>query len=481
LLTLFGILSTAAASSDDQSPNPEQPVSIGEKTHREIDSVAQRLWAITEIVGKESLQPRSRSDMLLAALKALPMEPARRPALERRVEKISSQAQLAELLVSCWPAEQTVGAQNLGEVLVSALLQKVPGDPKLIPTDIARVIEEATANRYVGLGIQVAIAKKEARPQITNPFKHGVAYKAGVRPGDLLLRVGDKDTKGVPLSKIVDWLRGAEGSHVAITVQTRGAQSPRTYQLTRSVVPFESILGFRRAGDDGWNYRIDSANTIAYVRLNAIRASTLQELRQLEHRIEAEGCRSLVLDFRFSSGEEGLHNAALLADGLLDEALMWRTYDRVGKVTEYRSDRECLFRGWPLVILVERTLSDRAQAVLVAALQDNNRAVIVGEPTKACDGYVTTLFPLPTCNASLPLRTGRLERAAKDRSWPVQPDHLVTLTDPQRIQIYEWQRQKELPDLRSGQELPPPDDPQLAKAVTLLKSASAAADARGKQ
>jgi hypothetical protein len=190
------------------------------------------------------------------------MEPARRPALERRVEKISSQAQLAELLVSCWPAEQTVGAQNLGEVLVSALLQKVPGDPKLIPTDIARVIEEATANRYVGLGIQVAIAKKEARPQITNPFKHGVAYKAGVRPGDLLLQVGDKDTKGVPLTKIVDWLRGAEGSHVAITVQTRGAQSPRTYHLTRSVVPFESILGFRRAGDDGWNYRIDSANTI---------------------------------------------------------------------------------------------------------------------------------------------------------------------------------------------------------------------------
>jgi hypothetical protein len=159
---------------------------------------------------------------------------------------------------------------------------------------------------------------------------------------------------------------------------------------------------------------------------------------------------------------------------------MWRTCDRLGKVTEYRSDRECLFRAWPLAILVEKTLSDRPHGAILAALQDNGRAIIVGEPTKACDGYVTTLFPLPQCNAALPLRTGRLERVAKDRVWPVQPDHLVTLNDSQRTRIYGWLQQKELPDLGSGHELPSPDDPQLAKAVQLLKSVSISADTRGK-
>jgi C-terminal processing protease CtpA/Prc len=187
-----------------------------------------------------------------------------------------------------------------------------------------------------------------------------------------------------------------------------------------------------------------------------------------------------VLDFRASCGEGVLYHASLVADGLLDGGLMWSVRGAHGDVKDFRADRECLFRNWPLAVLVDKDLCDRVQGGVIAALQDNGRAIIIGEPTQ-CDGYINAILPLPDSSDSLVLRTARMERAAKGKSWPVQPDHHVPLNDAQRGAVLTWLRQKEQADLPSSTDERPPDDPQLNKAIELLRAALEAHDTSSKR
>jgi C-terminal processing protease CtpA/Prc len=112
------------------------------------------------------------------------------------------------------------------------------------------------------------------------------------------------------------------------------------------------------------------------------------------------------------------------------------------------------------------------QAAVIAALQDNGRAIVVGEPVK-CDGYVSTLFPLGQAQGAIMLRTARIERPGKGQEWNIQPDHVVTLAEKQRKGVHAWLKQKDLPELPPGTNGRPPEDPQLAKSVELLKAALA--------
>ena len=285
--------------------------------------------------------------------------------------------------------------------------------------------EQLRGNRYVGIGIQLAGNEKEQFPQIVIPFRRGAARTAGAKPGDLMVEIDGKSTKGVlDLEKIVEWLRGEEGTPVTVVVRQPGAAEPRTLKMVRAVIPLDSVLGYRRAGEDGWDYRIDRDAGIAYVWVQSIKSSTLHELRQVERRLRADGAKAVVLDLRFSAGDGHLHDVALLADGLLDGGLMWSVRGKDGKATEYRADREALFRGWPLVVLVNGTPRQRPGAA--ARRPPGQRP---GGPRGRADGQRR---PRPVAvpaagrdgrrDASL---TGRLERAAKDRGWPVRPDHAV--------------------------------------------------------
>src|SRR5262249_28064377 len=137
---------------------------------------------------------------------------------------------------------------------------------------------------------------------------------------------------------------------------------------------------------------------------------------------------------------------ALLADGLLDGGVMWRTCDAQNQVKEYRADRDCLFRDWPIAVLVsEQTLSSAVELVAMA-WQDQGRAVLVGERTKG-DGYVKSVFPLPDGTGLLLLRTGRLERAKPSKEgWGVRPDHPVALSPDQRKAVRAWQQANSRPE-----------------------------------
>lgn len=456
-------------------PGPKAaPPAAEEKGAGQPAALAGRVWGVMEVVREHHIDPPARNDMTLAAAKALlkASEAEAPDDLARRAAAVTTEAQLAALFRDLWP--RGAGRGETDDKMTSAafggFLDGIPGRPFVLPEPQVRVNEQLRGNRYVGIGVQIAGNETEQFPQIVTPFRRGAARTAGVKPGDLLTEVDGKSMKGVlDMDKVVTALRGEEGTAVTIAVRQPGSADARTYKLVRAVIPFESVLGYRRTPKDGWDYRIDRDAGIAYVWVRSIKASTLHELRQVERRLRADGAKAVVLDLRFSEGDGHLHDVALLADGLLDGGLMWSVRNKDGTATEYRADRESLFRGWPVVALANGT-KDSCQSLLLAALRDNGRAVLVGEPT-ANDGLVRGLFPLPGGTSAVTVVIGRLERAAPGKAWPVRPDHGVTPSKDQQAAVQKWLTDKMLPELPAGTADQPPTDPQIDHALALLRKA----------
>ncbi len=463
-----------AARADERRPDAAAPAERFQK-------FARRVWGITELILKNHLEPCPRDEMLLAGVKALLAEgKAAEPAdLDRQVAGVRSAEQLAGLLGKLWPSAGETA--KLEKALLEGMFVRVPGRPALVdplPPSEAKIAGQISGNRYIGIGIQLAQDPKEKLPRIVTPIRGGPAHKGGIRAGDLIVQVDGKDLTGVGLQKAVEWLRGEEGTSFTVVVRQPGGP-PRTLKLTRTVVPFDDIYGFRRAGD-GWTFRVESEgkpSPVGYLAVRAVRSSTLHELRRLEPKLRAEGARAVVLDFRGMPGGS-LPHVALVADGLLDGGLMWRLRDARGGVREFTADRDCLFRDWPVAVLVDNT-NDRGLCALLAALQDNRRAVLVGEPTKG-DGYGVSALPLPDGQGLLTVRSFRFERPDGKRGWPVRPDHEVRLSEEQRQAVQVWFRTKDLAELPPGVSDAPPEDPQLRRAVAVLERQLAAKGAGAK-
>jgi C-terminal peptidase prc len=440
---------------------------------------ARGLWVVTDLVLKHHISPPARGEMILAGTQALLKAGGAEPpaGLRDRVKALKTVEEFEAFLRDLWPGAGGKPPDQLEAAMLQGLLRRVPGEPNFLAEDYVRQMDQVSANRYVGIGIQIALDEKEQRPKLVTPFRRGPAHRAGARPGDLIHQVDGRDTQGAGLMKVVEWLRGEEGTAVTVVVGQPGAAQTRTLRMTRGVVPIDSVHGYRRQGEDGWRYRVDPAGPVAYVRVNALTSSTLHELRQAERQLRAEGARAVVLDLRFCTGG-ALHPAELVAGGLLDGGLMWRVQDARGGVREYRAEREGLFRGWPMAVLVNEFTSGAAPQAVAAALQDNGRAVLVGERARG-DGHVTSIVHVPGGQGAIPLYTGRLERAAgAARGWPLRPDHPVAVTEAQRAAIEKWLREKALSEVPPGDASRPPEDPQLARAVELLR---AAIDAEGRR
>jgi C-terminal peptidase prc len=444
-------------------------------------SLARRVWAVLTTVEKNDIEPRARELVLLDGAKSL-LKTAKLTApvnLPARIAALTSEEKLAAFLNEVWPKPNagTVADDKLEAAFLDGVLGGIPGKPDIMPPELVRVSEQSQANRYVGIGLQVTINAKEKYPQIVTPIKRGPLHEAGARPGDLIVEVDGKNTHGVAIRTVVDWLRGEEGTLVTVVIQKPKEAARHTLHLTRSVVPFEMVVGYRRAGD-GWAYRIDPATPVAYVRIESMTSGTLHDLRQIEPQLRAEGVQAIVLDMRFTRGNsDNLHAAALVANGFLDGGLLWRERDAHQQVKEYRASRECLFRHWPLAALINEETKDAAHAAVAAALQDNGRAILVGEPATA-EGYATSVVGLPEQLGAIAVRTSRLERAAKDRGWPVQPDHKVAASKAQRAAVASWIRYKGFSELPAGVNEKPPEDPQLTRAVELLRKQMQVAEQR---
>jgi carboxyl-terminal processing protease len=391
---------SGAAPAPDSSVSPAPPVDL-------VD----RIQAITDVVLARHVDPPTRQQMILFGIKALSAA-AGEPApvgLARRVSALAAPEQFAALLAETWPRSpaKAMSTRALEDALIEGLLGSLPGGASLISAKDLKVQEQVDGNLYVGIQIALGLDDKEKQPQVMEVFEGGPADRAGIAKGDHLEEINGVPTQGVVLREVIDRLRGEEGTAVVVTVRRPKPARVWTVTLTRARLPRPTIRGVRKRSAGGWDVLLDGAEPIGYLRLDEVLGSTPQELRQMTRQLEAEGARALILDLRAVT-QARLHPTVLLADYLLDGGTIGRLRT-ADKVVTYQAEPDALVRDWPLAVLVDAQTSGEAEW-LVAALQDNRRAVIVGSPTAGRGTEVRSAVPLPGGEWSVLMATGRLER-----------------------------------------------------------------------
>ena len=429
-------LAPARAADTIGTAKPEAPKTLSKAaTPRDLDGVARTIFAITDVVLDHHIQPVSRQEMILTGLRgAFAWKNLAAPELSRRVSDLRTADELAALLKELWPKvtqNGTLPSEDVENALLTGLLSSVPGSPHILPAKEVRVHNQIQANRYIGIGIAIRVDEKGKLPQIAHAQPGGPAQLGGVRDGDLIEQINHSRVEpNGKLRDVVDALRGPEGTEVTIQVRQPQAKESRTLTLVRLPVMFKSVQCSEQNSDEDHVVLLHTKPVIAYLRISSVTASTARELAAWEPRLREAKVQALILDLRETGGSDGFdnyHAALLLADSLLDGKPLGKLRTREG-TQEFTADRECLFRDWPLAILIDKYTSGPAEWV-AAALQDSvavsgkrRHVTIVGTPSGK-DAFVRTAYPLPSGD-DLILANGVWER----------PKHVAE--HKQRVHIY---------------------------------------------
>lgn len=284
-----------------------------------------------------------------------------------------------------------VKPEALADTAIQAMLSKLDPHSVFIPAENLQAVNEDLAGKFYGIGIEFNII--EDTLNVTTVIKDGPAFKAGLLAGDRFLKVGDSSITGktAGADKIRKLLRGDRGEKADITI-LRGAEQKKI-TVTRDAVPLYSLDAA---------YMMDK--TIGYIRLNKFSQQTYREFMDALLGLKKQGLQKLVLDLRGNGGGI-LDEAVEIADEFLaGDKLITYTEGKHTPKKEYRCRRDGQFEVGALVVLADEGTAS-ASEVLIGALQDWDRATIVGRRSFG-KGLVQEQFDLSD-NSALRLTIAR--------------------------------------------------------------------------
>lgn len=403
---------------------------------------------------------------------------------------------------------------TLRDAAMQGMLESLDPYSAYIPESSFSRFNAVFDQQFAGLGIQVEGPPQRPHPTIVATLFNSPAFRVGLRPGDVLLKIDDHSLESTAtdssppelpmetppkqieqqydMDLVSQWLKGPVGSNVALMIDRSGERL--NFQVPREFVSVESVTGDRRNPDGSWDYRLQSAPQIAYAHIELFGERTASELNNILKGLP-ENCQGLIIDLRDNSG--GLLEAAIdICDLFLDDGTIVST---IGRNKE--TDKEIVQATpgvsvpiqLPLCILINRE-SASASEVVAACLKDRQRATIVGERSYG-KGNVQSIVPVIGGRAAIRLTTAyyyppsgrRIHRRPKDSSddeWGVLPDPagLVDSNEQDDLAVRTRLRLRSDP-LRNGlladhplAQVEDPDDQQLSndkplkRAIDLLRS-----------
>lgn len=281
---------------------------------------------------------------------------------------------------------------ELYQMAIDGMLQQL-GDPysTFLDPDEVEQLELSTTGNYGGLGIR--IDSQDGWITVVSVLPNTPAERQGLQTGDRIVQVEGESAEGWSTTKAVNTLRGEKGSEVRITVARVGTDKPLRFSIERDEIHVEAVTAFLLG--DG----------VGYVKLDPFSRNARDELRSAIDGLLEQGARSLVMDLRQNPGGL-LDEGVAVSDLFLPEGTeVVSTRSRVASENEtYTAPGEEVYPDLPLVVMVDR-YSASASEIVAGALQDQDRALVVGTPTFG-KGSVQSLFRLPAGNF-LKLTTGR--------------------------------------------------------------------------
>ncbi len=252
-------------------------------------------------------------------------------------------------------------------------------------------LREEQRGRYYGVGMTVT--PRNGKTIVLAPFVGSPAYKAGLRPGDVIVKVNDKPTDKMGTTEVAEMLKGPKGTTVRITVAREGNDEPLEFAIVRDEIPRASI-----------DHAFFLEPNVGYLHISSFNETTSTELRDRLRDLNPATLKGLVLDLRSNPG-------GLLAEGV-DVADMFLQKGQLIVSHRGRASREKRYvatkgnRGYdfPLVVIINRFTASAAE-IVSGAIQDHDRGLIIGEESFG-KGLVQTVYPLSE-NSGLALTTAK--------------------------------------------------------------------------
>jgi len=278
-----------------------------------------------------------------------------------------------------------VDTQKLVVAAIDGMLDKLDPHTVYIPAKQVQSVEESFKGDFDGIGVEFQIVNDTLT--VVSPIVGGPSYALGIMPGDRIVKINDSSAVGISNEEVISKLRGPAGSKVNVTIVRFGVKRPLNYEITRAKIPLYSV-------DTHFMYN----KTTGYISLSRFSETTYDEMSNALKDLKKQGMQQLILDLRGNPG--GLLNQAVKVANLFignGKKIVYTKGRRSEFDEEYDADEPAPYKNLPLIILVNDG-SASASEIVSGAMQDWDRALIVGETTFG-KGLVQRQFPLPDGSA----------------------------------------------------------------------------------
>lgn len=277
---------------------------------------------------------------------------------------------------------------------INGMLTSLDPHSSFMPPDTYKDMKIDTKGAFGGLGIEISI--KDGFLTVISPIEDTPAFKAGIKPGDQIVKIDDKFTKDININDAVKRMRGLKGTKVTLTIMRDGFDKPKEFPLVRDIIQVRSVRS--RLMDGGY----------AYVRIAQFQEKTDDDLSKALKALSEENkgeLKGLVLDMRNDPGGL-LDQAVRVSDHFVPEGEMivyteGREKDSKMQFTAKKGGKE---PNYPIVVLINGG-SASASEIVAGALQDHKRAIVMGTQSFG-KGSVQTIIPLSD-ESGLRLTTAR--------------------------------------------------------------------------
>lgn len=372
-------------------------------------------------------------------------------------EQLQLLARAMQLIRQDYVDESKVDYKELTYSALRGMLDNLDPHSQFMEPKSFKNMQEDTRSEFGGLG--VVVTQKSGVLTVINPMEDTPGFKAGILPGDQILKINGENTDNIPLNEAVEKLRGNVGEKVNLTIRRPTSGEMKDYELTREVIKVASIKDARILPQ-----RNPGQPRIGYARITQFNEPTAAELGAALDKLEAKGMDAFILDLRHNPG--GLLGSAVDVCGqfLSPNTLVVYTEGRMPS-REYRTSATASpNRKYPVVVLTNYASASGSE-IVAGALKDLDRALLVGETTFG-KGSVQSVVSLPDGSAAR-LTTAKYFTPGRKliHEHGVSPHIRATLTHEEETDLLRSRRKREDPATTEAAIW----DPQLDRAVDALQ------------
>ncbi len=282
------------------------------------------------------------------------------------------------------PDRAIFGVPNTSLGAIPGMLRTLDPHSSFLDPRSFEQFREEQSGKYYGVGMRIAAAPGKMGKTVTivvQPMPGSPAFRAGLRPGDVIVKVDGKSTDGLNTSQVATLLKGPKGTVVHVAVTREGSDTPIEFAITRDEISPRTV-------DSAFMIRPG----VAYVHINGFNETTNDELTDVLNRLNVKSLKGLILDLRGNPGGL-LQEAVEVSDHFLEKnQLIVYHFGRRSREKRYYAAHGDDGHEYPMIILINRLTASAAE-IVTGALQDHDRALVMGEPSFG-KGLVQSEYPL---------------------------------------------------------------------------------------